>query len=188
MNMTNSGTLVTSEAGVPSLTDIAIGLSRAARFAGQGRRWWSVLDHSLVVEEIARGAGMTDAVRLAALLHDAHECVTGDVPTGFKPHDLRITQRLIDQRIFDTFFARYGGYAGFRQVKETVAALDARALAAEAQVVGPPNATHDHFGRPESEDIEAVMLVAVQASAPSVYDPLSQRNVRDFIRLLRELM
>src|SRR4051812_13725749 len=79
----------------PSMIDIAVGISRQPRFAGQGKRWFSVLDHSLFVDEIVKRAssvpilGDDDEVarkqwRLAVLLHDAHESMTGDVPTDFK--------------------------------------------------------------------------------------------------------
>lgn len=55
------------------LGDLARGLSQLRRFGGQSRRGFSVGQHSLVVAELAH-----PAVRLAALLHDAHEAYLGD--------------------------------------------------------------------------------------------------------------
>ena len=53
--------------------DVARGLAQINRFGGQSRRAFSVAQHSLVVAGIAH-----PAVRLAALLHDAHETFLGD--------------------------------------------------------------------------------------------------------------
>lgn len=55
--------------------DVARGLSQIARFAGQSRRVISVAEHSLVVAELA-----PPALRLPALLHDAHEAFLSDWP------------------------------------------------------------------------------------------------------------
>jgi 5'-deoxynucleotidase YfbR-like HD superfamily hydrolase len=66
-----------------SLDDVAIGLARIPRFLGQSRRKYSVLEHSLHVCGIVaeRDASAAARTRLAALLHDAHEALTGDIPT-----------------------------------------------------------------------------------------------------------
>lgn len=55
------------------LFDVARGLSRIARFSGQSRRAFSVAEHCLLVAELAPAP-----LRLAALLHDAHEAYFGD--------------------------------------------------------------------------------------------------------------
>lgn len=66
--------------GAITLDDIAHGLSRVCRFAGQCRGFYSVARHSVLVsrEVEARGAG-TVAQRLA-LVHDAPEAYLSDVP------------------------------------------------------------------------------------------------------------
>jgi len=70
------------------IDDIALGLSRVARWNGQttGDHAFSVAQHSLVVEDIC---GHLDphlpvSWRLAALLHDASEYVIGDMISPFK--------------------------------------------------------------------------------------------------------
>ncbi|HMB77721.1 MAG TPA: HD family hydrolase [Kiloniellaceae bacterium] len=70
------------------IEDIALGLSRVARWNGQTEGDWaySVAQHSLLVEELA-GAIKKDLPahwRLAALLHDGPEYVVGDLITPFK--------------------------------------------------------------------------------------------------------
>src|SRR5215211_1462152 len=69
------------------LADIAHGLARVARWNGQthGAHIFSVAQHSLLVETIARQSSRLDRQRrLAVLLHDAPEYVIGDMITPFK--------------------------------------------------------------------------------------------------------
>jgi len=70
------------------IEDIAHGLSRVARWNGQtvGEHGYSVAQHSLLVEAIARQAtpGLGPDVLLCTLLHDAPEYVIGDMISPFK--------------------------------------------------------------------------------------------------------
>ena len=69
------------------IEDIAHGLARVARWNGQtiGAQIYSVAQHSLLVEFIARGRVRLDRRhRLAVLLHDAPEYVIGDMISPFK--------------------------------------------------------------------------------------------------------
>ncbi|MBI3434994.1 MAG: HD family hydrolase, partial [Proteobacteria bacterium] len=70
------------------LPDIAHGLARVARWNGQthGAHIFSVAQHTLLVEDIARRAcGTLDRrLALAILLHDAPEYVIGDMISPFK--------------------------------------------------------------------------------------------------------
>src|SRR5262249_26805314 len=64
------------------IADIAHGLARVARWTGQteGAHIFSVAQHSLLVETIARQRARLDrASRLGILLHDAPEYVIGDM-------------------------------------------------------------------------------------------------------------
>jgi len=66
---------------VESLTEfpaqqIARQLSRICRYAGSTPHFYSVARHSLLVAELVPH---DPALRLAALVHDAHECWTGDL-------------------------------------------------------------------------------------------------------------
>src|SRR5689334_18815131 len=94
----------------PSLVDIAVALSRMPRFAGHTNRWFSVLDHTMFGYGIIMGEGRPGVgplfgpiVQRAWLLHDAHEALTGDVPTDIKGDDLRRTQEELDRRIYAAF-------------------------------------------------------------------------------------
>jgi len=70
------------------IDDIALGLSRVARWNGQtlGEHGFSVAQHSLIVEEISAHIDpmLSPAQRLIALLHDAPEYVIGDMISPFK--------------------------------------------------------------------------------------------------------
>ena len=69
------------------IEDIAHGLARVARWNGQtkGAHIFSVAQHSLLTEAIARQQSRLDRSRLLAiLLHDAPEYVIGDMISPFK--------------------------------------------------------------------------------------------------------
>lgn len=140
--LTASGVLVLPDNdNAPTLDDIALGLSRAARFGGQGRCWWSVLDHSFVVMHLVREAlkgedpVLVATAALYALLHDAHEAVTGDVPTPWKPKALKVAQAELDRRIY----ARFKLEPPTDSTAEQIRVADRQALVAEAFIVGPEN-------------------------------------------------
>lgn len=71
-----------------SITDIALGLSRTARWNGNtvGEHTFSVAQHSVIVEKITRVLNPTwgNQECLMSLLHDAPEYVIGDLHGPFK--------------------------------------------------------------------------------------------------------
>src|ERR1700751_77652 len=95
-----SGTLVTLHAGVPPLADIAIGLARIPRFAGQTILRWTVSDHLVAGLIYGERQGWTPRQRCYWGLHDAHEAMTSDVPTTFKTGDLKMIQGEVDRRLY----------------------------------------------------------------------------------------
>lgn len=133
---TYSGRKVSLASGVPSLVDIAVHLSKIVRFTGATRGWWTVLDHSLLMQELATLDHHPPAVQLALLLHDAHEAVFEDTPTPFKTKELRTWQRRLDKRIFDEYYP--GGAVAFATVYAFKEEYDRRAVLVEALLVGPP--------------------------------------------------
>ncbi len=116
----------------PSLIDIAVQTSRMPRFAGATRRWWSVLDHMLFGDYLLLQEKASRGLRISWLLHDAHEALTGDVPTPLKSAGLRITQAQLDQRIYGAF-----GYDAAQDL-EAIKRLDRRVMLAEVYEIGPP--------------------------------------------------
>jgi hypothetical protein len=178
----------------PSLIDIAVGLSRQPRFAGQTRRWWSVLDHTLFGDEIVQYSYPTEDIRrrrLAWLLHDAHEAITADVPTDVKRETLLgAAQAKLDADIYDAFFP--GGYLAFLEHEPMVKDIDQRALRAEAWVVGPPTAAK-HFDRPYDRDRvwltnELVSGDRLVGWAPMEQDQQDHRAVRAYVQRITNVM
>lgn len=188
--VTHSGALVSPESGVPTLRDIAFSLSRVPRFGGYSRRPWTVAHHSLVVAEIAgvlaedRPAPLDYGMAyLSGLLHDAHEALTGDIPTPFKTDDTRTMQNAIDHRIMAAYFP--GGFDRYNEYHGVVACADHRALLAEALFVGPACLTEvedivRHFGaKPDPEDMEVVDYY--KAFTPASARALWGRQAKDYI-------
>jgi hypothetical protein len=148
----------------PSLLDIAVGLSRMPRFAGQTKHWFSVLDHSLFCHELL-SQDRPDAPRvdqLAVLLHDAHESMTGDIPTDWKGSEIKRNQVDLDLGIMDAFFP--GGWSSYECLKDTVRYYDRLALIAEAHLIGPP--------------VEPAVILASFGAAETTHDD---------VQLLRDL-
>lgn len=189
----------------PSQIDIAVGLSRQPRFAGQGSRWFSVLDHSLFCDELVKRAPFMWAAfgdteeeaqrgwRLAMLLHDAHEAITADVPTDFKTPALKGYQSSLDSHIFTAFSPWVRFKAGW---EEEVKHIDRRALVAEAQVVGPPvakerileafGATDDMYD--DSVLLEELLLRPEFGTTPHKWNQESHPGVQEYLKRLQELI
>jgi 5'-nucleotidase len=92
------------------VADIAHGLARVARWNGQtqGANIYSVAQHSLLVETIARQrVRLSQPHRLAALLHDAPEYVIGDMISPFKSV-LGDAYKSVEARLMAAIHLRFG--------------------------------------------------------------------------------
>ena len=92
------------------LGDIAHGLARVARWNGQtrGSHIYSVAQHSLLVEAVARARAPLDGkVRLAVLLHDAPEYVIGDMISPFKAV-IGDSYKAVEKRLLGAIHLRFG--------------------------------------------------------------------------------
>lgn len=68
----------------PRIDDIAHHLAQINRYTGACSRPFSVAEHSLLVERIGHQRGATPILRLALLMHDAHEAYTCDMSSPAK--------------------------------------------------------------------------------------------------------
>lgn len=94
---------------VIDISTVAIVLSRTPRFTGHTEPMYSVAQHSLLVESLI--AESCPELRLAALMHDAHECVIGDLSTPLKTY-LKQSQAFVDmENRVKAFFAIDFGFS-----------------------------------------------------------------------------
>ena len=140
------------------LDDIAHGLARVARWNGQtiGAHAFSVAQHTLVVDEIARStmADITPEERLAILLHDAPEYVIGDMISPFKAL-IGGDYRAVEARLLEAIHRRFGVAVPLpAKVKDRIKAADRIAAYYEATRLagfGEAEAVK-FFGRPRGVD------------------------------------
>lgn len=64
--------------------EVAHSLAHINRYSGHTSRPYSVAEHSLLCASIANGKGASPAHQLCVLMHDAHECIVGDVTSPIK--------------------------------------------------------------------------------------------------------
>lgn len=79
------------------ITDVAKGLSNECRFAGQSDFHYSVAQHSVLVSQILERMGADWRAVFGALMHDAAEAFTKDIPTPLKR--MLVGYREIEQRV-----------------------------------------------------------------------------------------
>jgi len=152
--------------------DIAWGLARMPRWAGQTVPNWSVLDHSL---EVARRLP-AGRLRLWGLLHDAAEAYLGDAPGPLKGqlfvHDGRrlVPYEDLENGILAAVAERFGLRP--RRVPAAVVEVDARMLATERRdlMAGDP---YDPEAVPYPERIPR-SLTAADVAAGVFLDRLNQ--------------
>lgn len=125
------GTHVYPAHGAPTLREIGIGLGRQPRFAGQTRKWYPVLAHSIVAALL-----LPAEWRVYGLLHDAHEAVLGDTVTTWKSPERHAQEDLLQARIYERLGLPWPGPDATVALK----AADLACLAAEAHVLGHPEA------------------------------------------------
>lgn len=118
------------------IVDIARGLSREGRFANQTDDFYSVAQHSLLVEEIlGRLPHASRMLRLCGLMHDAHEFVTRDIPTPVAQALNRLAPGALDAvkgRIQLAIDTRWGLHLDADD-KRALALADRKALLVEKQ-------------------------------------------------------
>lgn len=115
---------------VHSVVEIATALSRLARFNGWGTRFYSVAEHSVLCDELARDAGLPVPMRRAVLFHDAAEVYVGD---NVRPMKARVPElAAVEADVFDAIAERFDIPRGF-----DVSAYDDLALAVEKRELFP---------------------------------------------------
>lgn len=132
-----------------TLEDIAVSLSRLARYTGHGSRFYSVLEHSLLLARYAESYQMVDLARLL-LVHDAHEVITGDAVYPMR-HTRSPAWDRVKARTTWAFYRKYLGYDPSGRVAGGLAELDRRIVADEMAALWPG---HQIPGLPEPLGVE----------------------------------
>jgi len=87
--------------GMISMIDLANGLGRECRFGNQSDVFYSVAQHSVLIAQ-----AVPKPLRLWALLHDASEAYTGDMP---KPLKVAIQDfKAFENQLSDVIFKAFG--------------------------------------------------------------------------------
>lgn len=89
------------------IVDITKGLAYKPHFSGFSPKFFSIAEHSLLVEELAASYNQLDyKARLEALLHDASEAYTGDMIKPLK--NLLPNFVIIEKNIQKAIYQKYG--------------------------------------------------------------------------------
>lgn len=164
------------------IDDIALGLSRVARWNGQttGDYGFSVAQHCLVVDDICLHIepALSPAHRLMALLHDAPEYVIGDMISPFKTA-LGLDYKRFEAHLEQAIFIRFGLPALMPAAVKTLIKMADHACAyfEATQLAGFSDAeARQYFGNPP-------------AGFELTITPLSDREAREaFVRRFNQLM
>lgn len=151
------------------ITDIAIGLSRIPRFTGHTRDFYSVAQHSCLVESLMPSD--THALqRLVALLHDAHEAYIGDLSSPLKwllrDYANRDVLGLIErniQRAIHAAFRIHNMYPA-RYLAEQIKHADLLALAVEKRDLMAPS-PESWIELPSPDGVPVVRVISQQDAA-----------------------
>ena len=166
-----------------TIPDIALALGRIPRFGGHTRRWWPGILHAFVCVRLAMLLGMPRRIQLLALLHDAHEAVTGDVPAFFKTPSMSVMQDHIDELTFTGM----GLWPIADGERSNIKLLDDLSLKAEAFVVGPPGIMC-HLAPPSPEAVKIVQDIADAFPTPASTDGLESPAAQEFYRTYAALI
>lgn len=150
----------------PRIETIAHSLAQINRFTGHCSRPYSVAEHSVLVCDIVAGMGLGLDAQLLALLHDAHECVVGDVATPLK-HTLGVAWPCVENLHAFGLRVAYGLVDAHAAHASAVKAADLMALAIERRDLLPFDPAHN---RPwpvlDTPGAEVVPLPHIDLTSP----------------------
>ena len=146
----------------PAPEDLAVQMGRICQFGGTA--WFTLLAHSFFVGELVwdslyqKTRAPLDTVTWAwALLHDAHEVVTSDIPRGWKSPSMKTAQEELDRRIMK----RYCISAELVN-REMVRQIDRRAIIVQGRLLNVTG--FNELYPPHSQDSESVSIRSREAN------------------------
>ncbi len=168
---TMSDRLIDLDAPTPadiSIADIACGLSRCCRFAGQVRQFYSVAQHAVLVMSLVH-----PSIKFAALHHDDSEAYMGDLARHLKHADALHGYRGLEAQLMDVIRTRF-----------TIPALDGHA-ARELKCADNVAAVFEHLILREHRP--AVFPVDVERLIRDGFIPVEPAHADDFYAMMRRL-
>ena len=162
--------LANPDCTIVTIHDIASGLARNCRFAGQAcnvRSYYSVAEHSVIASKIA-----PTRHAYAALMHDAAEGLIGDVTKPLK--NMLPEYRKIEQRLENRLFARFM----VNMDKPAIKRIDAQMLEAEKRALIP--------NRSRSEIVEEKVVSAESMVTGWLPDEAERRFLERFYEIAPE--
>jgi len=133
--------------GKPTVMDVAISLAREGRYCGAGMRFWPVGLHTLAVCDL-----LPDRLKLHGWMHDASECITGDIPKPVKVRFPEVIEQLeeeLTRMIYAAWGLPYPSESEQREVKE----VDRMVLRGEVYTVGTQALQTIYERCPQAEEI-----------------------------------
>ena len=120
------------------IEQVAHSLSQINRFTGHASRPISVAEHSLMVCEIMERHFQVRSpfVLLAGLMHDAHECLTGDVSSPLK-EELGTVWAVLEERIQRHVLRHFRLITAFTTSRLVIKDADLHALTCEREQLMP---------------------------------------------------
>ena len=166
---------VGNQSGVLDVEKAASALGKICRYAGNCRTFWSVLQHSLVVEDLA-----PDRIKLLALVHDVSETAISDVPSPFKVPELENIEKKIQNRLYESL-----GLTPTKEDLEDLKTADRRALRGEVWTLGGDELRRFY---PERDlEAEEIVMRYVHRFVPQDTLQSDGRAVIEFVRRFRNL-
>lgn len=131
------GEKTSAPGNVPQIREIAYSLAQINRFTGHCSRPYSVAEHSLLVAETALTVfGASTTVQFACLMHDGHECITGDVSSPVK-QKLGAAWKAFEDQEQRNLLRGYNLLDVFREHHHLIKQCDLIALATERRDLTP---------------------------------------------------
>jgi uncharacterized protein len=128
-------------ANVPSIREGCHSLAQINRFTGHCKRPYSVAEHSILVRNIAISLGYNLQIQLLCLMHDFHECITGDVASPIKI-ELGMAWTAFEHREQHRMLKAYRLDVWWDQAHDVVKQCDLIALATERRDLLPWEPVH----------------------------------------------
>ncbi|KQO23470.1 hypothetical protein [Acidovorax sp. Leaf78] len=171
----------------PRIEVIAHSLAQINRFTGHAARPYSVAEHSILVADILDAQGHNCHVQRLGLMHDAHECMTGDAASPVK-WVLNLAWIMFENPLAKLVRQHYHLQTAHTAYRHLVKHADLTALATERRDLMPFKAARnllwDVIDRPGRE---VPALEAVSLNTP-VREAMTWKHHRDTFLQRYELL